>query len=261
MCFFAMLYRMFDEYPLIVAANRDEFLDRPGTPPFELRPGVLAGQDPRSGGTWLGVNRRGLIVAVTNRYEKGDRHPQTTAGAGPLFRSRGLLCLDLLELDRVSQVESALRGQFARHAYNEFNLIAADRENALAVTLAHGRLSISPLTPGLHIVANTLPDNKDDPKVTRGLSLMEAAGLSEINRDGPLTATDIDAILAKLRRVCADHGRNGTGGDNAICVHAPDRGTLSSTIIALHHNDPAKHRYFFADGNPCKTVFRELAID
>ncbi len=72
---------------LRVAANRDEFLERPSAPPAEVEPGIVAGRDLRSGGTWLGVNRRGLFVAVTNRHAPA-RAPE------PL--SRGLLALEAL---------------------------------------------------------------------------------------------------------------------------------------------------------------------
>jgi uncharacterized protein with NRDE domain len=247
MCFFALLYRMVNDYPLIVAANRDEFLDRPGTEPFEIRPGIIAGQDPRGGGTWLGVNRRGMIVAVTNRHD-------LAAPPRPDARSRGLLCLELLELERAAEVERALREQFAGHTYNEFNLIAADRENAFAITStpsphSRGRLCHS-LLPGLHVVANTLPDSLEDPKVARGMALFKAAGLTP----PLLRRMKIDDVLRELERICADHG---TSPDDAICVHAQDRGTLSSAIIAIHRSDAARHRYLYAGGSPCVTAYQE----
>jgi uncharacterized protein with NRDE domain len=72
---------------LRVAANRDEFYGRPAAPPAEVEPGILAGRDLLAGGTWLGLNRRGLFVAVTNR-----RTPVRT----PESRSRGLLALEAL---------------------------------------------------------------------------------------------------------------------------------------------------------------------
>ena len=72
---------------LVVAANRDEFYGRPSAPPSEIEPGVVAGRDLVAGGTWLGMNRHGLFVAVTNRNA-----PVRTADA----RSRGLLALEAL---------------------------------------------------------------------------------------------------------------------------------------------------------------------
>ncbi len=73
----------------IVAANRDESRSRPSGPLQVLDPvrGIVGGKDLRSGGTWLGVNRDGLFVAVTNR-----REPRST----PESYSRGLLALEAL---------------------------------------------------------------------------------------------------------------------------------------------------------------------
>ena len=67
---------------LQVAANRDEFLKRPAAPPSIWEEGWLAPRDLEAGGTWLGLNPRGLFVGVTNRagvHRASDR------------RSRGLL--------------------------------------------------------------------------------------------------------------------------------------------------------------------------
>ena len=73
---------------LIVAANRDESRSRPSGPMQVIDdPGAVGGRDLRSGGTWLGVNRSGLFVAVTNRLE-----PRSTPGS----YSRGLVVLEAL---------------------------------------------------------------------------------------------------------------------------------------------------------------------
>lgn len=72
---------------LVVAANRDEFHGRPSAPPSEIEPGIVAGKDLVAGGTWLGLNRHGLFVAVTNR-----KAPLGSAAS----RSRGLLALEAL---------------------------------------------------------------------------------------------------------------------------------------------------------------------
>ena len=77
---------------LTVAANRDEFLGRPSAPPSEIEPGIFAPQDREAGGTWLGVNRHGLFVAVTNRHE--PKRP-------PNAYSRGRLALDALRCQRL----------------------------------------------------------------------------------------------------------------------------------------------------------------
>src|SRR5882724_3169822 len=89
MCLLAIFYRMVDDAPLVVGANREEFYARPALPPQILDGPVraVAGVDAQAGGTWLGVNENGLLVAVTNRH-------QSLVPAQP--RSRGLLARELL---------------------------------------------------------------------------------------------------------------------------------------------------------------------
>ena len=92
MCTLALYYKTFDEYPLVVAANRDEHYDRPSAPPALLntKTEIIAGRDLRAGGTWLGVNEHGLLAGILNRRSDGEPEPR------PATRSRGLLCLDIL---------------------------------------------------------------------------------------------------------------------------------------------------------------------
>ena len=69
MCLLAIFFRAVPDAALVVGANREEFYDRPGEPPQILDGPMRAvgGRDPRAGGTWLGVNARGVVAAVTNR--------------------------------------------------------------------------------------------------------------------------------------------------------------------------------------------------
>lgn len=87
MCVLALWLGTDPKAPLIAAANRDEAYDRPSAPPAEIEPGIVAGKDLLGGGTWLGFNRHGLFVAVTNR--------RTPARADRSL-SRGLLALEAL---------------------------------------------------------------------------------------------------------------------------------------------------------------------
>ncbi|MGH0029521.1 MAG: NRDE family protein, partial [Myxococcota bacterium] len=92
MCTLIVLHRCFEAAPLVVAANRDEYLDRPTEGPAlrETARGdgrVVAPRDARAGGTWLGLNENGLFAAITNRRcESPD----------PDRRSRGLIVMDAL---------------------------------------------------------------------------------------------------------------------------------------------------------------------
>jgi uncharacterized protein with NRDE domain len=75
-------------WPLLLAANRDEKLDRPSRPPgchWIDQPDVLGGLDVLAGGTWLAINRAGVVAAVLNRLG--------SLGPAPGKRSRGVLPL------------------------------------------------------------------------------------------------------------------------------------------------------------------------
>ena len=87
MCVLALWLGVDPKRPLVVAANRDESYGRPSMPPSEIEPGIVGGKDLQSGGTWLGFNRHGLFVAVTNR-----KTPERT----PDSISRGLVALEAL---------------------------------------------------------------------------------------------------------------------------------------------------------------------
>jgi len=71
MCTLILLQRPDHDWPLLLAANRDEMTDRPWLPPGHHWPGqpdVVAGIDRVGGGSWLGLNSDGLVAAIMNRH-------------------------------------------------------------------------------------------------------------------------------------------------------------------------------------------------
>lgn len=118
MCLIAFSLGQNPDYPLVVAANRDEFFRRPTAAMDwwhnEDQPPVLAGRDLMSGGTWLAVNREGQVSAVTNVRE---------GSAEPGRISRGELPLQALALSGTE-----LEQRLAQHQdeYSGFNLIHLD---------------------------------------------------------------------------------------------------------------------------------------
>ena len=235
MCFLALLYERVPNFPIVVAANRDEAIQRRGLPPREIRTGVWAGFDPKAGGTWLGINWCGRIAAVANR--------RTDSAADPEARSRGLLCLDLLRQEEGDRLVDWLRAEVAASSYNPFNLLMADASSAWVATFSRGSLESHTLGPGVHVIGNTLPGNEKEPKVLRGQTLIR-------------TDADIDGALGMLSSVCRDHGIAPHGSD-AICVHGASHATLSSTLLAVHDSGLGGSRYLHADGAPCASEYRD----
>src|SRR5262245_10899068 len=95
-CLIALFFRMIDDSPLVIGANREEEYARGGEAPqgWTGSSRVVAGRDPVAGGTWFGVNEHGLVAAVTNR-----RRSQLPAQP----RSRGLLTRELLDCSSVGE--------------------------------------------------------------------------------------------------------------------------------------------------------------
>ena len=126
MCLLAVQYRLVPESPILVAANREEYIDRPSLPPSiqSGKPRVLCGIDQKAGGSWLGVNQNGLFVGLCNR-----------ATATPLFgqRSRGLLALDLLRCTSASRALEKAETEFAKTRYDGCNILIADAKNGYAI--------------------------------------------------------------------------------------------------------------------------------
>ena len=92
MCTVVLLKRSQHQWPVMMAANRDELLDRPWDPPaawWPDRPGVVAGRDRLGGGTWMGLNRHRVMAVVLNR--------RGSLGSAPDKLSRGDLPLMALE--------------------------------------------------------------------------------------------------------------------------------------------------------------------
>src|SRR5215472_4625768 len=124
MCTLAIYFKAVTDYPVIVAANRDEYLARPALPPTTLAetPHIVGGKDLRASGTWLGINEHGLVAGLLNR-RNGELQND------PDLRSRGLLCLDALQAATAAEAAQFVANQNGRD-YNPFNLLIASREKA-----------------------------------------------------------------------------------------------------------------------------------
>jgi uncharacterized protein with NRDE domain len=162
MCTLIMLRRQGHSWPLIVGANRDEMRGRPWRKPgrhWADRPDIIAGLDEAACGSWLGLNRYGVLAAVLNR-----------AGTlGPLDgkRSRGALVLEALDHADAAAAATALADLDPR-AYRPFNLVVAD--NREAFWLAHrgdGDITVRPVPDGLSMLTSRELDDPSSPRIAR----------------------------------------------------------------------------------------------
>lgn len=170
MCLILFAYQHHPRYPLIVAANRDEFFERPTRSAhfWEDSPDLLAGRDLQAGGTWMGMSRQGRFAAVTN-----FREPRS---APEDAKSRGLLCTEFLQstvdLEDYLDILSEERDRFAG-----FNLLVGDFSDTSQPRLAcfsnRAENGFHYLKPGVHGISNGLIDDPW-PKVEGGKRALES---------------------------------------------------------------------------------------
>lgn len=165
MCLIVIGWRARPDMPLLVAANRDEWRDRPAEPAhwWPDAPSILAGRDLKARGTWMGVTREGRFAAVTNFRDPSDR--RSTA------RSRGGLVTEFL-LSGDSPEAYLARVAAEAGEYNGFNLIVGDRASLWYFGSREGIARA--ISPGVHGLSNHVLD-EPWPKVIRGRQAMERA--------------------------------------------------------------------------------------
>ncbi|MCA1557792.1 MAG: NRDE family protein [Acidobacteria bacterium] len=222
-----LAHRAHREYPLILAANRDEFYERPTAQAhfWAAAPDTLAGLDLERGGTWLGVTRRGRIAAITNY-----REPQAKIKDAP---SRGLLVSRFLSSDEEpEQYLSQLSASASR--YNGFNLIVGASS---PLCYFSNRIDApAEIPPGIHGLSNHLLDTPW-PKVERGMkALSEAVAL-----EGQLSVEAMFKVLAdEARAEDLALPETGVGLElervlSPLFIRSPVYGTRSSTIVLINH--------------------------
>ncbi len=249
MCTLAIYFRPDEEYPVVVAANRDEFYERPTLAPASLSraPWVIGGKDLRAGGTWLGVNGHHLVAGLLNR--RTAEPPDATK------RSRGLLCLEALRQPTAEAVLSLLE-QYDGRAFNSFNLLVASPKFAFVFSNAAGSTELTRLEPGLHLLTNLALNDVTCPRIAKSHGMFQAA-LPVLARDG------LDAFRDALRAVLSDHSTpldpRGQEMPNNLCVHGERYGTRSSSILT-YSGVSERFRLWYAEGPPCRSPYAEIAL-
>ena len=240
MCTVVILIRPGHAWPVALAANRDERLDRPWGPPgawWPDRPSVVAGRDRSGGGTWMGVNQTGVLAAVLNR--------PGSLGPAPGKRSRGELPLIALENDS-AEAAAAVIAALDVDGWRSFNVVVADRTGAWFIRgLGRGRADGRQLSPGLHMVTAHDPDDLDSPRVARHLPRFRAAS--------PPEADDWRA----WRAILAD--RTGSAAEQINVAPRGGFGTVCSSLLSL----PAQRSpiWLFAPGAPDEAPFTRVELE
>jgi len=228
MCLILFAWKSHPEYPLIVAANRDEFYDRPtkSANHWEDNPEILAGKDLKAGGTWLGVTRQGKFAAITNY-----RDPQNIKENAI---SRGKLTLDYLKSDLPP--EDYLSDIHPRaQDYNGFNLLVGDTDELYYYS--NMKREIIPLSPGVFGLSNHLL-NTAWPKISEGRQRFSEM-ISKDDIDGEKLLNLLDN-----RNTFPDSQLPGTGVPlawerslSAMHIDTEKYGTVSSTVVLMNEDE------------------------
>lgn len=238
-------------WPLVIAANRDEFHARPAAPAHWWEEGIFGGRDLQAGGTWLAVTRDGRFALLTNVREPERKDPSAP--------SRGALVPSLLTAEAALPDALAALTDPAR-GYNGFNLLAGARTNwwwgsnrgARSLALPSGRLGLS----------NAQLDTPW-PKLVRTRAALDRWLAQD--------ATDVEPVFAALgdRTLVQDASLPSTGVPlewerrlSAAFITSESYGTRCSTVITVDAGGRLRfeERSFGADGEPTGTVVEAFAL-
>jgi uncharacterized protein with NRDE domain len=244
MCTLIVLRRPGHDWPLLLAANRDEMYQRPASPPgrhWDDRPEVVAGLDRTAGGSWLGINDHGILAAVLNR--------EGSLGPEPGKRSRGELVLEALDHAEAGEAAGAL-ADLRPEAYRPFNLVVADARNAY--WLRHGgdgEIRVHPIAPGLHMLTAGEMDDTASPRIGAYLHRFREARIPDPGQNR----------WEEWQRLLTDRDYPAVAGPHAsMNLDLPNGfGTVSSSLIALpaYPGFGTEPIWLHADGPPDRVPF------
>ena len=252
MCLIAFAYHVHPACPLVLIANRDEFLARPTAPlaPWDDHPDILGGRDLEAGGGWLALDRRRpRLAAVTNVREATPPLPT---------RSRGALVREFLGSDELAVAFAELR-RVDGNDYGPFNLLLWDGDDLIVAT---NRLKPrwEAVQRGVHGLSNGSFD-QPWPKTRRLCNALADWLDSTAGRAAqPDDAVDLDPLYAALaddqRPADADLPVTGVGIErerllSTAFIRLPGYGTRASQIVMIGHDGRTlfAERRFGAEGD------------
>ncbi|MCZ6868286.1 MAG: NRDE family protein [Gammaproteobacteria bacterium] len=215
MCLIILAIEASSDYPLIVAANRDEFHERPtaGAHFWGDHSQLLAGRDLKEGGTWMGITRDGRFAAVTNfREETPTRAP----------RSRGELTHQFLLGD--DEPEAYLDGVASRgDQYRGFNLLVGSPRHGYFY-YANRTQEFRALSEGVYGLSNDVLD-APWPKVLHGVRVLTE------NAEAPTVETLIEHLASRDLGEGLDPQLDITQRTASTFIEGEVYGTRSSTVM------------------------------
>ena len=219
------------DYPLIIAANRDEFYARPTAASsfWSSNNNLLAGRDLQANGTWMGVTRNGRIAALTN-----IRDPKSTRDD---VQSRGSLVTEWLTNDTINQSHYLDILKSTRTNFNGYNLLFG---HMTQLQVYNNFTNVSTiLESGVYGLSNS-NIHTPWPKVHRGVNVLKGY----INEHRTIDENQLFSLLRDETKA-NDNVLPNTGIEyewekqlSSIFIQTPDYGTRASTLLLLtRHNE------------------------
>ncbi|WP_047152777.1 NRDE family protein [Aneurinibacillus tyrosinisolvens] len=235
MCLILFAYKAHPDYPLIVAANRDEFYNRPTAPAafWEDYPFILAGRDLEKMGTWMGVTKTGRFAAITNYRDPLDVRDDV--------KSRGELVSDYLSSD-IAPEQYLCKVKEHHRDYNRFNLLVGDTTSLFYYSTLEN--IVSEIEPGIHGLSNHVLDTSW-PKVSIGKERLAHL----LKEKGRLDTKPLFDILSDEKRAPdTDLPNTGVGIEwermlSPLFIRSGGYGTRSSTVVLFNN----KNRILFEE--------------
>ncbi|HUU49435.1 MAG TPA: NRDE family protein [Nitrospinota bacterium] len=254
MCLILFSYKTHSNYRLILAANRDEFYDRPTAPAafWDDAPDLLGGRDLRHGGTWLGITKSGRIALVSD-----FRDPAAKKKDAP---SRGLLVSNFLK-GQEKPIDYLKKITHKACQYNGFNLILGDKSQLYYYSNRNKKAQ--EISPGVYGLSNHLLDTPW-PKVEKS----KKAFTYLLSKKEKISPESIFKILADTTKP-DDKSLPNTGVGlererilSPIFISSPDYGTRSSTILLIDEENHVTfiEKVFDSKSNQPKTKKYEFGI-
>jgi len=247
MCLILFAWKAHSRYPLVVAANRDEYHERPTAAAmfWEQSPEILAGRDLQADGTWLGISRNGRFAAISNYREPMFR-------TSPLEYSRGHLVRDFL-LGKSSPAAHSEYLYMRGIDYRGFNLLLGDPDALFYVS--NRNTGPTTVSAGSHGLSNHLLDT-DWPKVHSGRARIDSLLEDEYVDPEALLEMLADQTAISCTGLPVDEMKSEAEEiTKRIFIVSPIYGTRSSTVLLLDCDGEVTfvERQFDNGGNPIGT--------
>jgi hypothetical protein len=243
-CTVIVLIRPGEAWPTLIAANRDERLDRPWDPPqawWPEHPGLIGGRDRSAGGTWMAISPAGVVAAVLNR--------PGSLGPAPDKRSRGQLPLLALDGSETAAAAARIVAGLPAAEWRPFNMIVADRRGAYFLRgTGAGRPESVPLPTGISMVTAHDPNDLSSPRTRRHLPRFREARPPDPGRED----------WSEWATLLADDGYDESVAESLRVPPVGGFGTVSASLIGIGATGEVQWR--FAAGPAGAAPFRPVAL-